>query len=69
MTSLGPVRGTLRRLRARGCRLRRLSDMLLCDATEAEEDVMADVEEREKAVWHRLEQLDLADNQITEIDR
>ncbi len=79
LTSLGPVRGTLRRLRARRCSLRSVADMLLCDAGGAEAmarlgrsddtETPSDEDEVKGNTWERLERLDLNDNEITEIDR
>ncbi len=79
LTSLGPVRGTLRRLRARRCSLRSVADMLLCDAGGAEAmarlerrddtETLSDEDEVKGNTWERLERLDLNDNEIAEIDK
>ena len=66
ISSFGAVRSSLRHLRARRCSLRSLVDILLCDTGES---VLDDVDEREKMAWTKLEKLDLADNEIAEIDR
>ena len=76
LTSLGPLRSTLRRLRARGCRLGSVADILLSDSGRREGlaalTLLLEEEggtDDAKLVWERLERLDLSGNQIEEIDR
>ncbi len=60
ITSLGSLRNTLKSLTAHMCWLNSISDMLLCDETEEEDNEMPK--------WTCLEYLDLSDNEISILD-
>ncbi len=63
VTAVGQARKTLRRLTARRCELEALSELLVGSEEEEEED-----DGRPRLAWEALEELDLADNDIREID-
>lgn len=68
VTSLGILRSTLQILRASECNLASISQLLLCDVTHAEVDLM-DLIRNTGHSWPQLLTLDLSRNNLTNIDK